>query len=129
MTIVEAAAPVLSDPRADLSMLTGTWLNTNPESDGIVKIEATVHDQQLLLNIHGSTEWGPIPAAVYFERNDEGIEQPFTASHDFGFMDVVLYGFLRQGVLVLLRFIRFNDGSARSNYFAKEFFWKAERST
>jgi hypothetical protein len=126
MTIVEAAAPLLSDPRADLSMLTGTWLNTNSASDGIVRIEATARGQQLWLNIHGPNEWAPIPAAVYFERNDEGIEQPFTASHDFGFMDVVLYGFLRQGVLVLLRFIRFNDGSARSNYFAKEFFWKAE---
>ena len=38
MTIVEAQAPVLSDPRADLTMLTGTWRNTNAESAGIVKI-------------------------------------------------------------------------------------------
>jgi len=124
MTVVEAQAPVLSDPRADLSMLAGTWRNTNSESDGIERIVATAEDQQLWLNIHGAADWGRIPAAVYYERNDEGIEQPFTAAHDFGFMEIVLYGFLRQGVLVLLCFTRFKDGSARSNYFAKEFFYR-----
>ena len=117
MTVVEAQAPVLSDPRADLTMLTGTWRNTNSES----VITITAEGGALYLDLNDS---GPIPAAVYYERNDEGCEQPFTAEHDFGFKEVVLYGFLRQGVLVLLTFNRFNDGSARSNYYAKEFFYR-----
>ena len=121
MTVVEAQAPVLSDPRADLTMLTGTWRNTNSESDGIVTIVANAERGALSLELNDS---GPIPAAVYYERNDEGCEQPFTAEHDFGFKEVVLYGFLRQGVLVLLTFNRFKDGSARSNYYAKEFFYR-----
>jgi hypothetical protein len=121
MTIVEAQTPALSDPRADLTMLAGTWRNTNSESDGIVKIVATAEGGALCLELNDSER---IPAAVYYERNDEGCEQPFTAEHDYGFMEVVLYGFLRQGVLVLLTFNRFKDGSARSNYFAKEFFYR-----
>jgi hypothetical protein len=113
MTIAEVQAPVL----------TGTWRNTNSESDGVVKIVVTTEGGGVSLELNDS---GPIPATVYSERNDEGCEQPFTAAHDFGFKDVVLYGFLRQGVLVLLTFNRFKDGSARSNYFAKEFFYRTD---
>lgn len=118
MTIVETQ--LLSDPRADLAMLTGTWKNTNAQSDGIVEFVAAAEGRDLWLNILGTR----IPAAVYNERNDQGLEQPFTAAHDFGFMNIVLYGFLRQGVLVLLTFNKFKDGSARSNYYAKEFFYR-----
>jgi len=103
--------------------LTGTWRNTNAKSDGIVTIVDTAEGLYLQLN-----DSARIPAAVYYERNDEGCEQPFTAEHDFGFKEVVLYGFLRQGVLVLLTFHRFKDGSERSNYFAKEFFYRHSRS-
>jgi hypothetical protein len=106
-------------------MLTGTWHNTNEESDGIVRIVVTAENQTLWLNIHGDSDWERIPAAVYYERNDEGCEQPFSAEHDLGFMDVVLHGFLRQGVLVLLCFRRFKDGSSRSNYYTKEFFYQS----
>ena len=119
-TIIEAP------PRADLTMLIGTWSNTNSESDGIVRIVATAERGGLCLVLN---DYERIPAAVYYERNDEGCEQPFTAEHDFGFKEVVLYGFLRQGVLVLLTFNRFKDGSARSNYFAKEFFYRAFSAT
>ena len=114
----------MTDPRADLSMLTGTWRNTNAQSDGIVKMIATSEDQVLWINLVGTSEWGRVRAEVFYERNDEGLEQPFTATYDHGFMDVVLQGFLRQGVLVILSFNRFKDGSGRSNYFAKEFFYR-----
>lgn len=116
MTVVEILS---SDPRADLAMLTGTWQNTNAQSGEIVRIEITADDREVWLD---PDHRGRIPIAVYYERNDEGLEQPFTGEHDFGFKEVALYGFLRQGLLVLLTFNRFKDGSARSNYFMKEFF-------
>ena len=106
-------------------MLAGTWLNTNRNSDGIVRVIASADDGKLWLNVIGTEDWGRTPAEVFFERNDEGLEHPFTATYDLGFMEVVLQGFLRQGVLVILTFTRFKDGSARSNYFSKEFFYRA----
>jgi hypothetical protein len=112
---------------ADLSMLTGRWANTNPRSQGIVEVRMRIEEDVLHINLfgagdHAPIDWGGLPATVYHERNDEGLEQPFRAHYEFGFMDVALQGFLRQGVLVVLSFTRFSDGSGRTNYFSKEFF-------
>ena len=119
MTVLEFAR---TDARADLAMLAGTWRNTNERSTGITSIRMRDDGGVLALNVIGSADWGTTAASVYHERNDEGLEQPFTASYDLGFMDVTLQGFLRQGVLVILSFTRFTDASGRANYFSKEFF-------
>jgi hypothetical protein len=130
MTIlVEATPEAATSPYADLSMLTGTWRNTNEKSNGIVTMEAEEDDGVLWLRMLGAGEdalldWGRAPATVFFDRNDEGMEQPFTARWELGFMSVIVQGFLRQGVLVILSFTEFHDGSPRSNYFSKEFFFQ-----
>jgi len=123
----EPGLDAATSPLADLSMLTGTWRNTNERSIGIVKITCEALDGVLSVRFFGAgteelIDWGPAPATVFFERNDEGMEQPFTARWDPRFMTVIAQGFLRQGVLVILTFTRFHDGSSRSNYFSKEFF-------
>jgi len=125
----EPASALTTSPHADLSMLIGNWLNTNDRSRGIVKLVMAERDGELILNLYGAgeqrlAEWGAVPATVFFERNDEGVEQPFSARCELGFMTVCVQGFLRQGVLVILTFTRFNDGSARSSYFSKEFFFR-----
>jgi hypothetical protein len=125
--IAEPLRDLMTSPGADLSMLTGTWLNTNEQSNGIVRMTAEDVDGVLVIHLfgaaeNGSVDWGPANATVFFERNDEGMEQPFTARWEFDFMTVVAQGFLRQGVLVILSFTRFHDGSPRSDYFSKEFF-------
>ena len=57
-----------------------------------------------------------------------GLDEPtkMRASYDFGFMDVVLHAWVKQGVLVIAIFNRFRDASGRSNYFDREFFYRAE---
>jgi hypothetical protein len=110
-------------------MLTGRWANTNPRSQGIVEVRMRSEENVLHINLfgagdHAPIDWGAVPASVYYERNDEGLEQPFRAHYELGFMDVALQGFLRQGVLVILSFTRFSDGSGRTNYFNKEFFYR-----
>jgi hypothetical protein len=123
---------ILTSPRADLSMLTGTWHNTNERTTGIVRVFAEANDGVLSLRFFGAVpkepiesepiDWGPVPATVFYDRNDDGMEQPFTARWELRCMTVIAQGFLRQGVLVILTFTRFHDGSARSSYFSKEFF-------
>jgi hypothetical protein len=126
----EPASALLTSPHADLSMLAGTWLNTNERSAGLVKLVMARREHDLTIDLFGAgengpVEWGAVPATVFFERNDEGVEQPFSARYELGFMTVSVQGFLRQGVLVILSFTRFNDGSPRSNYFSKEFFFRS----
>lgn len=114
-----------TEPGADPAMLAGRWINTNARTRGIAEMRARVEDGVLLVNVFGAgdagpVDWGVVPATIYHARNDEGLEQPFTARYDFGSADVVLQGFLRQGVLVILGFRGFRDG--RTSYFSKEFF-------
>lgn len=130
MTVVaESGLGIVTSPQADLSMLTGTWQNTNRQSDGIVKVVAEEVNGDLWMRFFGSIEgtlvdWGHAPATLFFDRNDEGMEQPFVVRWEHGFMTAVAQGFLRQGVLVILTFTRFNDGDPRSSYFSKEFFFR-----
>jgi hypothetical protein len=127
MTAIDVTPRPRVEAGANPTMLTGTWVNTNPRSRGIVSMEGRIDGNLLRIRIRGAAEtdtvdWGETAAAVYHERNDEGLEQPFVASYDFGTTRVALQGFLRQGVLVILAFTKFDDDSGRANYFSKEFF-------
>ena len=130
MTVVaEPGLAITTAPRADLAMLAGTWRNTNLQSTGIVKVVADDIDGDLWIRSFGAVEgklvdWGRAPATLFFDRNDEGMEQPFAVRWEHGFMTVAAHGFLRQGVLVILTFTRFNDGDPRTSYFSKEFFFR-----
>lgn len=122
MTAIDVMPRPRVEAGADPSMLTGTWMNTNPGTRGIVSMEGRMDGGLLRIRIRGASDWGETAAAVYHERNDEGLEQPFVAHYDFGTTHVALQGFLRQGVLVILAFTRFDDDSGRASYFSKEFF-------
>ena len=130
MTVLaETRSALATSPRADLDMLAGTWSNTNRQSTGIVKAIFDNVDGDLWIRFFGAidgkpADWGSAPATLFFDRNDEGMEQPFAVRWEHGFMTVVAHGFLRQGVLVILTFTRFNDGDPRSSYFSKEFFFR-----
>ncbi|HEV2719902.1 MAG TPA: hypothetical protein VG323_07760 [Thermoanaerobaculia bacterium] len=114
----------VTEAGADLTMLAGVWANTNEWTPGIARIVMRDDAGVLQVRITGGDgrDWGSVPADVYFQRNDEGLEQPFTTSFDFGSSEITLQGFLRQGVLVVLSFTRFRDG--RTNHFSKEFFYR-----
>jgi hypothetical protein len=130
MTVLaEPRAALATSPHADLSMLAGTWSNTNRQSTGIVRLIADDVDGELWIRFFGSVDgkladWGSAPATLFFERNDEGMEQPFAVRWEHEFMTVAAHGFLRQGVLVILTFTRFSAGDPRSSYFSKEFFFR-----
>jgi hypothetical protein len=130
MTVLAEVRPeIVTAPLADLEMLTGTWRNTNRESEGIVSVVAEDIDGELWVRFFGAVDgapadWGSARATVFFDRNDTGMEQPFVVRWDHGFMTAIAHGFLRQGVLVILTFTRFRDGDPRPSYFSKEFFFR-----
>lgn len=129
MTAIDVLPRPRTEAGADLSMLAGTWTNTNARTRGILSMHARVDGDLLRIRITGTgdpspVDWGETAAAVYHERNDEGLEQPFAASYDFGATRVALQGFLRQGVLVILAFTSFPRDDRRASYFSKEFFYR-----
>lgn len=122
---LEATGPVIPEP------LLGTWLNTNAGSRGIVKVVLTRKGGQVALHVLASGspkdyDWG-VTTADIFAADSSSIEaMAFNAFYDFGFMESQLQGHVRQGVLIIAKFDRFKDGSGRSNYFSKEFFYRVD---
>ncbi|ETX03818.1 hypothetical protein [Candidatus Entotheonella palauensis] len=114
----------------DLSALAGTWVNTNSEAKGIVKVVISAKDDTLTVRAFGADEpapcdWGEIEADVVFPAGIRPHEcMGFSATYDFDFMQAHLQGNMNLGLLIIASFNTFTDDSGRSNYFAREFFNK-----
>lgn len=121
----EAGGPVAPES------LLGTWLNTNSATQGITKAVLAHKGNEVAVQIFADgnpalAEWGEAIASLYAADSSSTEAMAFGASYDFGFMETLLQGHVRQGVLIIAKFDRFKDNSGRSNYFSKEFFYRAE---
>lgn len=121
----EAQGPVIADP------LLGTWFNTNPATRGIAKAVLAAKERGIVLQIFAAgnpqtVDWGETAASIFAADALATDAMAFSAFYDFGFMETQLQGHVRQGVLIIAKFDRFKDDSGRSNYFSKEFFYRAE---
>ena len=57
-----------------------------------------------------------------------GFHRPgFLARYDFGFADLTLAANEAKGLLIIAAFSTFRNGSGRSNYFTREFFYRETR--
>ena len=110
--------------------LVGTWLNTNSATQGITRTILAIKGQQITLRIFAAgdptLDWGETDASVFATDTSSTEAMAFSAFYDFGFMETQLQSHVRQGVLIIAKFDRFKDNSGRSNYFSKEFFYRAE---
>jgi hypothetical protein len=114
----------------DVSPLVGTWVNTNSATGGISKIVLTKSGSELLLRVLGACvpepcDWGEVRANFFADTPGSSEASSFTASYDFDFMSLRLFTYVVKGVLVVITFNVFHDDSGRSNYFGKEFFFRA----
>jgi hypothetical protein len=111
--------------------LLGTWKNTNPATRGIASAILTRQGEQIVVRIVAagspdSYDWGKTAASLFAADTSCAEAMAFSAFYDFGFMETQLQAHVRQGVLIIAKFDRFKDNSGRSNYFTKEFFYRAE---
>jgi hypothetical protein len=113
----------------DVSPLLGTWVNTDPESAGIVRIEIAAADQGgLVVGVRAAgqpspRDWGEVRAeTVYADGLQSARAVAFTARFDLDVLEVHLQANQNQGLLVVASFHRFKDGSGRADYFAREFY-------
>ncbi|HEY6352082.1 MAG TPA: hypothetical protein VI636_22020 [Candidatus Angelobacter sp.] len=122
---METRGPVSPEP------LLGTWLNTNDTTHGITKAVLVEKGGKVVLHIFADNnpelgDWGEAVAGVFAADASSTEAMAFSAFYDFGFVETQLQGHVRQGVLIIAKFDRFKDSSARSNYFSKEFFYHTE---
>lgn len=112
-------------------LLLGTWINTNRTARGIVKVILAVDEGKLIVNAFGACDpspcnWGKTTATVFDKEISFPESMALSAFYDFGFMETYLLAHVKLGVLVIAKFDHFKDGSGRSNYFSRDFFYRID---
>jgi len=122
------AIDVRSSSALDTAALEGTWLNTNAASRGIPRFEIAA-GAPLTVRAFGAGghDWGRVEAEVFTDSMTSSEAMAFNAVVDLGYVDVHLQANIKGGVLVVATFNRFKDGSGRSSYFMREFYWRETR--
>ncbi len=115
----------------DASAFLGYWKNTNPHTSGVIELAIEPADTGLSIRIWGAAaddrvDWG-VQRAEAFACVEENAVQAASlyATYDFGFMTTELQLRLNKGILPLMSFSVFRDDSGRSNYYAREFFYRS----
>ena len=130
--LAERKEPATADRyKLDSSDLLGTWANTNSSATGIVRLMLAQSENRIRVRVFGAgspaIDWGEAPAEIFAEGPGLSQATSFTSFYDLGFMSIWLQAYVVKGVLVVVSFTRFQDGSGRSNYFGKEFFFRSEK--
>ncbi|MEW6209840.1 MAG: hypothetical protein AB1631_15860 [Acidobacteriota bacterium] len=115
--------------QVDSSPLVGTWINTDKATGGIAKLILSKKGDSFFVQAFGACapsprDWGKVEGEVFSSAVDSREGMAFTARFDFGFMETSLAVYLKSGILVLDSFNTFKDGSSRSNYFSREFYYQ-----
>jgi hypothetical protein len=112
--------------------LLGTWLNTNMATRGVTSAMLSRKGEQIVVRIFAAgdpepSDWGEAMVSLFATDASSPEAMAFSSFYDFNFMETQLQAHVRQGVLIIAKFDRFKDNSGRSNYFSKEFFYRAEQ--
>jgi hypothetical protein len=124
----ERAAPGLP---FDGSEMFGEWLNTNPDSRGIARLRVDGDaSNAAIVRVWGAQvpqplEWRPTSAALFALSSGSRLAKAFSARYTADDVAVALQANIKQGVLVVASFTEFKDGSGRSNYFHREFYYRS----
>lgn len=111
----------------DVSGLPGTWLNSNPDTNGIARIVMSESPGNLTLRTYAVgpdrlIDWGTVAVNVFASTPSSHVAAGFTCAYDFGFAETRLLGMIMKGLLVLAQLHRFKDESRRADYFVREYF-------
>src|SRR5215510_9383941 len=111
----------------DLSPFPGTWVNSNPDTNGIARLVASESGGRLSLRVYGIgpnglIDWGAADARIFAGGPSSRTGAGFTCVYDFGFAETRLEGMLAKGLLVLAQFHMFKDDSGRADHFVREYF-------
>ena len=111
----------------DVSALAGVWINSNPDTDGIARMEFSDTGWQLSVRVHaigpdGLVDWGLAPIKLFASSPKSRASAGFTCTYDFGFAETRLQAMIMKGLIVLAQFHKFKDNSGRMEFFVREYF-------
>jgi hypothetical protein len=126
--------PALSNPATrtlHADKLIGRWLNTNMETQGVAEITIARVGERFFVSVLGIGEngliaWPKAKATALANLEEEAGQRALALAveFDFGFMRAETYLRVNKGVLVIVAYYIFLDGSQRSNYVNREFFYR-----
>jgi len=126
--------PALSDPATrtlHADKLIGRWLNANSETQGVAEIVIERVGESFFVSVLGAGEngriaWPRTKATALANLEEEAGQRALALAvdFDFGFMRAETYLRANKGVLVIVAYYIFLDGSRRSNYVNREFFYR-----
>jgi hypothetical protein len=124
---VEFDSQAVAAGSIDTSGLLGTWINSNPDTSGIVKMVMSASAGILSLRTYaigpdGLIDWGSKEVDVFASAPSGRAGAGFTCRYDFGFAESLLQGMIMKGLLVLAQLHRFKDDSKRADYFVREYY-------
>jgi len=110
-----------------VSGLMGVWINSNPDTNGIARMEFSDVEGKLSVRVHavgpdGLIDWGPAPVKLCAASPQSRATAGFTCTYDFGFAETRLQAMIMKGLIVLAQFHKFKDDSNRMNFFVREYF-------
>ena len=111
----------------DPKPLIGHWINSNPDTISIARINITEANGKLQLQVFaigpdGLIDWGTAHADVFSSSPSSSIGAGFTCTYDFGFAEARFQAMIMKGLLVLAQFHTFKDDSNRASYFMREYY-------
>lgn len=111
----------------DFSALTGVWINSNPDTTSITRIEFSEDEGKVTVRVHalgpdGLIDWGRAPAKLFAPSPKSRATTGFTCTYDFGFAQIRLQAMILKGLIVLAQFHEFKDNGGRMDYFLREYF-------
>ena len=111
----------------DVSGLAGVWINSNPDTNGIARLEFFQIEDKLSVRVDaigpdGLIDWGPAPVKLFAASPKSRATAGFTCTYDFGFAETRLQAMIMKGLIVLAQFHEFKDDSGRMAFFVREYF-------
>ncbi|HKG45241.1 MAG TPA: hypothetical protein VKB02_00835 [Pyrinomonadaceae bacterium] len=111
----------------DPKPLLGNWINSNPDTNSIARINITESNGKLQLQVFavgpgGLIDWGTATADVFAAGPASRTGAGFMCTYDFGFAEARFQAMIMKGLLVLAQFHTFKDNSKRAGYFLREYF-------
>ncbi len=116
---------------ASINQFTGTWVNTDPDTRGITKLEIKKQGSSVRLHAWGQChpedcDWGEVPAFLYAHSVSANMMQTgkvISANFKTGFnQTLVIVKPTGKNRITAETFTRFTDGSNRSNYTSSQTF-------
>ncbi|MBL4707413.1 MAG: hypothetical protein JKY48_03120 [Flavobacteriales bacterium] len=113
----------------DPSNLLGTWINTYGVSKNISSFELVEKHNQIILSATGADNgvlpgaWGETVCIPLAKDPEKDVAVALLANYKLDFMNASLSINMNKGILIIAGSCTFIDGSGRSDYYFREFYF------